>query len=169
MRSIVSPASSRDAREIAALRSAVAEDMTDKHGYGPWSARASQALVQRQLRATKVLVARRGEAPEQRIVGTVRLMQANQVLFDYRAFTRAETALYVIGLAVSPQARGQGVGRELMESAKAAARAWPAQALWLDTYENAAGAGRFYLKCGFRKVGTSTLHGSALSYYEWTG
>ena len=159
----ISSASSRDVREIAALRSAVAEDMTDKHGYGPWSAPASQALVQRQLRATKVLVARRDEV----IVGTVRLMQANQALFDYRAFTPAATALYVIGLAVSPRARGQGVGRELMESAKAAARAWPAQALWLDTYEHAAGAGRFYVKCGFRKVGTSTLHGSALRYYEW--
>lgn len=159
----VSAATDGDVRAIAALRSAVAEDMTRRHGQGPWSAFVGRSLVLRQLRATKMLVARRDEE----IVGTVRLMQANQALYDHHAFTPAAIALYVIGLAVAPQARAQGVGRELMESAKAAARFWPAQALWLDTYEHEAGAGRFYEKCGFRLAGSGALNGSPLSYYEW--
>lgn len=159
----ISTASARDVSAIALLRSAVAEDMTQQHGAGPWSAFASRSLVLRQLRATRMLVARRGTD----IVGTVRLIEANQALFDFSTFTRASVALYVIGLAVLPRCRGQGVGRELMESAKAAARAWPAQALWLDTYEHAAGAGRFYEKCGFRKVGTGMFNRPLLGYYEW--
>ncbi|HUQ09215.1 MAG TPA: GNAT family N-acetyltransferase [Steroidobacteraceae bacterium] len=159
----VSAAADADVRAIAALRSAVAHDMTHKHGQGPWSAYVGRSTVLRQLRATRMLVARRDDE----IVGTVRLMQADQTLYDYRAFTPATVALYVIGLAVAPHAHGQGVGRELMESAKAAARFWPAEALWLDTYESAAGAGRFYEKCGFRKVGAQRLNGSPLTYYEW--
>jgi hypothetical protein len=54
-----------------------------------------------------------------------------------------------------------------MESAKAAARFWPAQALWLDTYEHAAGAGRFYEKCGFTRVGAGAKPLAHLSFYEW--
>lgn len=159
----ISTASPRDVAAIALLRSAVAEDLTQHHGQGPWSAFTSRSLVLRQLRATRILVARRGTD----IVGTVRLIEANQTLFNYSAFNRASVALYVIGLAVSPRCRGQGVGRELMVSAKMAARAWPAQALWLDTYEHEAGAGPFYEKCGFRKVGTGQLNRPPLAYYEW--
>jgi GNAT superfamily N-acetyltransferase len=159
----VNAAADSDVRAIAALRSAVAQDMTRKHGQGPWSGFVGRSTVLRQLRATKMLVARRDDE----IVGTVRLMQANQAVFDFRMFTPAKVALYVIGLAVAPHARAQGVGRELMESAKSAARFWPAEALWLDTYEHEAGAGRFYEKCGFRRAGSGTLEGPPLGFYEW--
>jgi ribosomal protein S18 acetylase RimI-like enzyme len=78
-----------------------------------------------------------------------------------------DVAVYVIGLAVAPDCRGQGVGRELIEACKSAARRWPAQALWLDTYDHAAGAGLFYEKCGFRKVGRTVFKDAPLSFYEW--
>src|SRR6185436_6959298 len=102
-----------------------------------------------QLRASHVLVARRSAD----LVGTVRLARALPWAIDSESFTPVDTALYVLGLAVSPQARGQGIGRSLIEAAKASARAWPAQALWLDAYQHDAGAGGFYEKCGFRALG----------------
>jgi GNAT superfamily N-acetyltransferase len=153
-----------EARALAALRTDVAHDMTERFGVGPWSALPSRLIVLRQMRASHVLVARRGRD----IVGTVRLALANTALFDARAFTPVDTALYVLGLAVSPSARGTSVGRQIMDAAKDVARSWPAQALWLDTYDNAAGAGEFYRKCGFREVGAGTSDDMPLMYYEWT-
>jgi hypothetical protein len=46
------------------------------------------------------------------------------------------------------------------------ARAWPSQAIRLDAYDATAGAGRFYLKCGFREVGRVTYRKVPLIYFE---
>ena len=73
----------------------------------------------------------------------------------------------MLGLAVAPHCRGAGIGRQLMEAAKEAARARGAQALWLDAYEHRAGAGGFYAKCGFKMVGRTHLRGLPLLWFEW--
>jgi len=152
-----------DAAALAALRTDVARDMTQRFGEGAWSAAPIEPDVARQVSESRVLVARRGAE----LVGTVRLVRALASAIDTSAFTQVTTALYVLGLAVVPTARGQGVGRCLMDAAKDAARAWPAQALWLDAYEHSAGAGPFYLKCGFRAVGRTTYREMPLTFYEW--
>jgi predicted N-acetyltransferase YhbS len=152
-----------DARAIANLRGMVARDMTLQYGQGHWSPCPSKAEVTRQLRASHVLVARQ----QGHIVGTVRLATANPLAFDSGAFTSVETAIYVLGLAVAPACRKQGIGRELMEAAKDVARTRPAQALWLDAYDSDVGAGPFYSRCGFRRVGPTTFKEVALVYYEW--
>lgn len=137
--------------------------MTERFGPGPWSAFPRPADVRRQLRASHVLVARQGDG----IIGTVRLVRTWPGLFDSSAFTPVDQPWYVLGLAVDPECRGQGVGRELMDEAKARVQAWGAQALWLDVYDHPAGAGPFYVKCGFRKVGGTPGAEVPLLYYEW--
>ncbi len=159
----ISLAKTSDARALAALRMAVADDMTRQFGKGDWSAGPSTVAVVRQVRASHVLLARQGES----IVGTVRLTAARPWAIDASCFTPVSSALYVLGLAVAPDCRGFGIGRQLMEAAKDAARAWPAQALWLDAYDNAAGAGSFDMKCGFRQVGRTKFREMPLVYYEW--
>jgi GNAT superfamily N-acetyltransferase len=158
--SIASPA---DARAIADLRTAVARDMTSRFGPGHWSACPSKATVLRQMRASQMLVARRGAD----IVGTVRLAMATPPLFDSSGFTPVKTSLYVLGLAVAPDYRQHGAGRQLMDAAKKMALARPAEALWLDAYDHVAGAGPFYLRCGFREVGRSDHGDVGLVFYEW--
>ncbi len=159
----ISVASLRDVRALTELRTGVAQEMTRIHGKGHWSSCPGRTEVLRQVRASRVLIATQGS----RIIGTVRLIRAQPALIDSGSFTPVDTALYVLGLAVSPDARGKGVGRSLMEAAKAAARAWPAEALWLDAYQHAAGAGAFYEKCGFRAVGPSLRGEVPLIFYEW--
>jgi GNAT superfamily N-acetyltransferase len=152
-----------DARELRHLRTAVAKDMTLRFGEGEWSAAPSEAAVLRQLRASRVLVARQRE----QIVGNLRLITAMPWAFDSSAFTRVSTALYVLGLAVSPDAQGQGIGSQLMQAARDATITWPAEALWLDAYDHPAGAGAFYRRCGFREVGTTHFGKIPLRYFEW--
>lgn len=159
----ISVARKSDAGALAALRWSVACGMTGQFGHGHWSACPSRAEVLRQVRASHVLVARR----EGEIIGTVRLVPALPALFDSSAFTPVERPWYVLGLAVSPTVRGAGVGRQLMEAAKEAAQARGAQALWLDAYDHIAGAGPFYQKCGFRRVGRTESHEVPLFYFEW--
>jgi GNAT superfamily N-acetyltransferase len=160
---LISVATPDDARAIAALRVAVAQEMTRRFGEGHWSALISKAAVHRQLRASRVLVARE----KGRIVGTVRLAVAIPSVFDSSAFTPVETALYVLGLAVAPDSRQRGIGRALMDAAKEVAQTWPAQALWLDAYRHAAGAGPFYERCGFRELGPSASAEVPVVFYEW--
>lgn len=159
----ISRARRSDAPELVALRSAVAEEMTREFGEGHWSSRPSHADVVRQLRASHVLVARSGS----HLIGTVRLVRARPWAIDSSAFTPVSEPLYVLGLAVSPAWRERGIGRQLMDAAKDTARSWGAQALWLDAYQHRAGAGSFYLKCGFRKVGATRYREAALFYFEW--
>lgn len=160
----ISIADRADAQDLATLRSDVARGLTEEFGHGHWSPCPSRAEVVRNLRASHVLIARE----DSRAVGTVRLVVADPSAIDSEGFTSVDTALYVLGLAVAREARGQGIGRQLMEAAKDTARRWPADALWLDAYQQeGVGAGPFYLKCGFRAVGPSTRGEVPLIYYEW--
>jgi GNAT superfamily N-acetyltransferase len=159
----ISVARMSEARALAAMRSAVARDMTEKFGEGHWSTRPSKAEVVRQLRASHVLVARQGAE----VIGTVRLARALPWAIYSIAFTPVAKPVYVLGLAVAPECRGRGVGQQLMDAAKDTAGSWGAQALWLDAYEHEAGAGPFYAKCGFRRVGRTKYREVPLSYFEW--
>ena len=69
-------------------------------------------------------------------------------------------------MAVAPRLQRGGIGARLLEEAKAVAREWPADAIRLDAYNNAAGAGPFYVKSGFREVGRVTYRGVPLIYFE---
>jgi len=50
--------------------------------------------------------------------------------------------------------QGQGVARQLMEAAEQAACARGGREFWLGVFERNERARAFYVKCGFRKVGT---------------
>lgn len=159
----ISLANADDVKALTNMRAAVAQEMTERYGDGAWSTLPSKVTVVKQMRASRVLVARR----DAKLVGTVRLATARQGAFDSSAFTPVTNALYVLGLAVAPGFRNQGIGRALMEAAKDMARSSSTDALWLDAYDHAAGAGEFYSRCGFRRVGKTSHNQPPLIYYEW--
>jgi GNAT superfamily N-acetyltransferase len=166
MKLVFAAATNSDAAALAALHSAVAEDLTRRFGQGFWSSAPSERAVLNHLRRPKlarVVVAR---FESHRIVGTLRLATKKPWAIDTAYFTAAKRPLYLTGMAVHPDFQRQGVGRLLLKEAEVAARAWPADAIRLDAFDASAGAGTFYAKCGFREVARVTYKQDPLIYFE---
>ena len=151
-----------DASAIASLRNSVAENLTRNHGSGHWSLAVTEKSVLRGIKTSRVLVARKGSD----IVATLRLATKKPWAIDVAYFASVRRPLYLLDMAVTPGFQGQGVGRILLEEAKAVARAWPADGIRLDAYAGPAGGGGFYAKCGFSEVGQVTYRGVPLIYFE---
>ena len=81
-------------------------------------------------------------------------------------FKPCKRPLYLTGMAVHPGVQRQGVGRECVVEARRIASGWPGDAIRLDAYDTAAGAGEFYRKCGFTEVARAAYRGAPLIYYE---
>ncbi len=158
----VTPATTSDAAALAAVRIAAADRLTCEFGDGHWSAHTNEASVLRDIKLSQVLAIReRG-----RIVGTLTLQTKKPWAIDAAYFTPCRKALYLINMAVDPNWQRSGVGRMLLDAAVTVARAFPADAIRLDAYDSAAGAGGFYRKCGYTQVGGKIYRGVPLLYFE---
>jgi ribosomal protein S18 acetylase RimI-like enzyme len=151
-----------DASPIAALLTAAADHLTRTFGQGHWSRIVTERAVRTDLKSFHVLVARRGLS----IVATMALATKKPWAIDLAYFTPVPRALYLHQMAVAPQLQRQGIGRDLVREAITVAKAWPSQAIRLDAYDAAAGAGEFYAKCGFHEVGRVTYRKVRLIYFE---
>jgi GNAT superfamily N-acetyltransferase len=158
----LSKATSRDAVAIAKLRNDAATFLTEVHGKGHWSGCVTERGVQFHLSFCRVLLAR----IDRKLTGTVSLQTRKPWAIDPSYFTDVRRPLYLTAMAVAPKTQGQGIGRLLMEAAKAEALAWPADAIRLDAYDHAAGASGFYATCGFREAGRKSYRGVPLVYFE---
>jgi GNAT superfamily N-acetyltransferase len=156
------PAKVADASKLAALHSAAAAHLTSLHGEGPWSSQTSEKGVLYAMRQGRVFVARQGGE----IVGVLRLATKKPWAIDRSYFTKWKRPLYLVGMAVLPEKQRQGIGRRCMEEAERIAREWPADAIFLDAYDAAAGAGGFYARCGYAERGRVSYRGTPLIYYE---
>jgi GNAT superfamily N-acetyltransferase len=100
------------------------------------------------------------------IVGTLHLPTKKPWAIDVSYFTPVKTTIYLTHVAVIPSMQRQGIGSRLLHEAVKQARAWPADAIRLDGFDAAAGAGASYAKCGFREVGRVTYRKVPLIYFE---
>ena len=155
-------ATEADAAEIATLRTAVAVDLTARFGPGAWSSKVTDRGVFWHLRHGEVLVAR----DDGRIVGTLALAKRRPWAIDPSHFTRMRRPLYLTSMAILPALQRKGVGRVIMAAAEQAGRASNMEAIRLDAYEGAPGAGPFYVKCGYTERGRVTYRDAALIYFE---
>jgi GNAT superfamily N-acetyltransferase len=165
MKLVLATANDSDAVALAFLHSAVAGDLTRRFGPGRWSSPQTEKGVLNDLRRQKfsrILIARSGS----RIVATLRLATKKPWAIDTTYFTPASRPLYLTSMAVHPNIQRNGVGRLLLKEAEMVARAWPADAIRLDAFDAEAGAGRFYLRCGFREIVRVTYKGAPLVYFE---
>ena len=155
-----------DAPALAALHAAVTEDLTRKFGQGMWSSAPSARALLVHLRRPKfsrTLIARSGG---RRIVACLRLATKKPWAIDTAYFAPAKRPLYLTGMAVHPELQRKGVGRLLLKEAEEMARAWLADAIRLDSFDAAAGAGAFYAKCDYREVARVVYKKDPLVYFE---
>jgi GNAT superfamily N-acetyltransferase len=151
-----------DLARIAELRNAAAEKLTAEFGRGHWSGCTTAEKLAAVLERSRIYVLReRG-----RIMGTLRLQPKKPSEYDRPWFTRVRRPLFLYDMAVDPGRQRRGLGRACIEGAIRVARAWPADAIRLDAYDHAAGAGPFYEKCGFREASRRVFFRAPIIYYE---
>jgi GNAT superfamily N-acetyltransferase len=151
-----------DIPAIASLRMATAEKLTAAYGIGPWSGTTTEKSVLFAMRKSSVFIARR----QGKLIAVMALGATKPWAIDRKYFSKCARPLYLTNMAVAPELQRQGIGRLCVEAAKKIAENWPAQAIFLDAYDAAAGAGEFYSKCGFREVGRASYRGVPLIYFE---
>jgi GNAT superfamily N-acetyltransferase len=155
-------AAEADAPAILALRFAVDAEQEFRFGDDRWTTTISEASVARGLKSSRVVLA----TSRGRIVGMLRMETKKPWAIDLAYFTPVPKAVYLHDVDVEPRQQRSGIGTQLMERAKSAAREWPVNAIRLDAYDGPAGAGPFYAKCGFTEVGRVVYRSVPLVYYE---
>jgi GNAT superfamily N-acetyltransferase len=156
-------ATTDDAEAIAEVITAAAQDLTDKHGPGHWSAVATKKGILYNMGKARVLVAK----VDDKVVGTLRLSSSRPWIIDPAYFTPVYRPIYLVDMAVRPGYQLIGVGRALIEQAKAMVAALKGDSIRLDAYEGIAGAGGFYEKCGFTEMGHIQYKKVPHIYFEW--
>jgi len=162
MRVTLEPATPDDAAAIASLRNVVADRLTERHGRGHWSFAASERGVLSSMKGSRIYVARHGG----RVIATLTLQTKKPWAIDRSYFADVKRPLYLLSMAVDADLHRRGIGRQCVDQARIIATRWPADAIFLDAYDSAAGAGAFYRKCGFEEVGHVTYRGTPLVYYQ---
>lgn len=151
-----------DATTIATIRTEAAHALTGRFGRGPWSREATERGVLAGFRQASVLLALECDV----VVGTLRLSTRKPWAIDRTLFTPVARPLYLTDMAVHPAHQRRGIGRAMLAEAQRMARAFPAQAVWLDAYDAPAGAGAFYARCGFVERGRRSYRDAPLVYFE---
>jgi len=155
-------ATTDDVAELLAMRAAVNERLMAQYGKGFWIWPLTEKGALFAMRNSSVYVARhRG-----RLVATLALATKKPWAIDKKYFAASKRPLYLTAMAVHSDLQGTGVGRLCIDEVRRIATEWPADAIRLDAYDTAAGAGEFYRKCGFREVGRAVYRKAPLIYYE---
>jgi len=151
-----------DAPAIAGLQNTAAGALTARFGPGHWSTPVTERGVLLDQRHARVRIGLEGR----RVLTVLRLATKKPWAVDPSYFTPVKRPLYLTGMAVSVAHQRLGLGRLAIRDACAVAREWPADAIRLDAYDAAAGAGGFYARCGFAERGHVVYRGNPLVYYE---
>jgi GNAT superfamily N-acetyltransferase len=152
----------KDAKDLAVLHTVVAQHLTEIHGTGPWSSHTTEQRVLFAMRNSHVIILKEDE----KIVATLRLANKKPWAIDTSYFTKCRKPVYLLAMAVVPARQRQGIGKKCLEEAKRIAVTMGADAIRLDAYDAAAGAGGFYEHCGYAERGRITYRNAPLVYYE---
>jgi GNAT superfamily N-acetyltransferase len=151
-----------DAHAIAMLLSAAAAQLTAEYGAGHWSRPSTERGILVAMRTSHVYIMRQGDRP----AATLALAAKKPWAVDLACFTPSRRAVYLQSMAVAPGLQRHGIGRSCVEQALQIARDWRAETVRLDAYDADAGAGGFYLACGFRQAGRIVYRSVPLVYFE---
>jgi GNAT superfamily N-acetyltransferase len=152
-----------DVEELIALHADAAADLSARFGEGRWSKDGFGRRLDVSPNRSRVRIGRcRG-----RIVTSLRLQTKKPWAIDTAYFTPVARPLYLTGMVVAVALQKRGLGRAALLDAHDLAKRWPADAIRLDAYDAAAGAGLFYARCGYAERGRVVYKGNPLVYYEF--
>ena len=141
-------AGAHDVAELVAMRTRVNEDLAKRFGEGFWLGRPTESGERFLMRIAQVYIALyRGK-----IIATLALSKRKPWSIDVKHFRVSARPLYLRGMAVDPAKQRKGVGRQCIEEALRIAKLGGFDAIRLDAFDCAAGAGEFYRKCGFTEA-----------------
>jgi GNAT superfamily N-acetyltransferase len=101
-----------------------------------------------------------------RVIASLALQKRKPWSIDVKHFHEAKKPAYLTSMAVDPAQQRKGLGRGCVEEARRIARDAGFDAIRLDAFDCAAGAGEFYLKCGFLEVARVAYKGVPLIDFE---
>ncbi|HEY3744238.1 MAG TPA: GNAT family N-acetyltransferase [Bryobacteraceae bacterium] len=156
-------ATAGDVRELAALHNKAAERLTGQYGQGLWSAKTTEKSLLWTMKVSTTYIVRTDAG----LIATLSLSERKPWAIDKTFFSVSRMPLYLTGMAVNPDEQRKGIGKLCLDEARRIAAKWPSDAIRLDAWDAAAGAGDFYRRCGFREVGRVTYRGAPLIYFEW--
>jgi GNAT superfamily N-acetyltransferase len=151
-----------DVADLVALRRRVSEDLAARFGQGFWVGRPTEKGALFQMKFASVYIARnRG-----RVIASLALQKRKPWSIDVKHFQEAKKPAYLTSMAVDPAQQRKGLGSRCVEEARRVA--WEAgfDAIRLDAYDCAAGAGEFYRRCGFAEVARVVYRGVPLIDFE---
>jgi GNAT superfamily N-acetyltransferase len=162
MRITLEIASAKEAAAVADIRNSAADRLTKEFGSGHWSAQITEKTVLLAMKHGTVFIAGGKRNP----VATLTLSRKKPWAHDRTYFTACKHPLFLQGMAVAPNEQRTGIGTACIRAAIKSAKDFPCDAICLDAYDHAAGAGEFYRKCGFKEVGRVEYRGTPLVYFE---
>ena len=154
-------ATATDVADLLSLHAAVNERLLSQYGNGFWISRLTEKGALFAMRNSSVYIARH----DGRLIATLTLATKKPWAIDKKYFASSKRPLYLTSMAVHPDVQRRGIGRRCVEEARRIALGWPSDAIRLDAYDTAAGAGEFYRKVGFREAGHATYRTAPLIYY----
>ena len=151
-----------DMAELVAMRRRVSEDLAARFGAGFWAGRPTEKGALFQMKFAAVYIARyRG-----RVIASLALQKRKPWSIDVKHFHEAKKPAYLTSMAVEPALQRKGLGRQCVDEARRIAKGHGFDAIRLDAFNCAAGAGDFYRKCGFAEVARVVYRGVPLIDFE---
>jgi GNAT superfamily N-acetyltransferase len=155
-------ASADDIPELVAMRVRVSQNLAKKFGEGYWAGRPTESGERFLMRIGQVYIARhRGK-----LIATLALSTRKPWSIDVEHFHASTKPLYLRAMAVEPAKQGNGIGSKCIAEVRRIAADAGRDAIRLDAFDCAAGAGKFYRKCGFAEVARVVYKGVPLREFE---
>lgn len=152
-----------DTKPVRNILAAAASELTGRFGDGHWSGVRSVETLRKYVAQETLYVLQANDIA----FGTMRLTERKPGFYRGEWFADSKApAYYLFDMAIDPPHQHRGIGCQAMKLAEGLARSRGLTAVRLDAYGGAAGAGRFYEKCGFRQVHAGEFNGVALEYFE---
>ncbi len=144
------------------LRASVNRRLSEQFGEGFWITNLTEKGVLFEMRRSSVYVARH----RNKLLATVAFSTRKPWAIDAKYFSKSRAPLCLTSMAVDPRHQGKGLGRGCIDEVRRLAMECSGDAIRMDAYDVAAGAGGFYRKCGFRLRGRASYRGVPLVYFE---